>query len=313
MAKNTPILGPNGRPWATPADEIAERSVSEYNFNCGGMVGINYKAPGARTSSIPGPMSCVWDIDYLKLDGVGSFDIPDVKAWSEALRQTGRPVHLELSNSLAIKYASTWANYSNGWRTGHDIECYSCETNGSSYPLTDYAGVEARFDQVAEWRPYGRPGAFNDYDSVEVGNGDNDGLTVPERADAAQPLGPGLVTAHPGYQPDPLELDRSGVAKNRAVISVDQDAIDASRVLETSTSPDSSPKPRGTGMWWSACSIRALGPKASPCRLVLSVYLRPSATRWKICGLTRRPFRPGQLRARVPGHGVALFRISAAS
>ena len=29
--------------------------------------------------------------------------------------------------------------------------------------------------------PYGGPGGWNDYDSIEVGNGDNDGLTVPER------------------------------------------------------------------------------------------------------------------------------------
>ena len=57
-----------------------------------------------------------------------------------ALRQTGRPIHLELSNSLNINDAATWQQYSNGWRTGGDIECY-CGPNGSSYPLTDWGNV----------------------------------------------------------------------------------------------------------------------------------------------------------------------------
>ena len=172
----------------------------------------------------------------MKLDGVGSFDIPDVVAWSRALRQSGRPVHLELSNSLDINKTSVWEKYANGWRTGGDIECYSCEGGGTSYPLTDWANVKARFSQVAKWRPYGEPGAFNDYDSIEVGNGQNDGLTVPERqaqlslwALASSPLILGT---------DLTFLDATDLAllKNTAVIAVDQDAIDASRIAEASTS-----------------------------------------------------------------------------
>ena len=121
----------------------------------------------------------------------------------QALRQTGRPIHLELSNSLNIADASTWQQYSNGWRTGGDIECYSCESGGSSYPLTDWANIESRFDQVAQWQPYGGPGAFNDYDSLEIGNGSNDGLTPDERqtqmslwALAASPLILGTDLTH---------------------------------------------------------------------------------------------------------------------
>jgi Alpha galactosidase A/Alpha galactosidase C-terminal beta sandwich domain len=313
VAKNTPILGPNGRPSGYTADEIAERSVSEYNYNCGGMVGINYKAPGAQDFIDSWADELVsWDIDYLKLDGVGSFDIPDVKAWSEALRQTGRPVHLELSNSLAIKDASVWANYSNGWRTGHDIECYSCETNGSSYPLTDYASVEARFDQVAEWRPYGRPGAFNDYDSVEVGNGDNDGLTVPERetqlslwALASSPLILGTNLTR-------LNSTDLALLKNTAVISVDQDAIDASRVLETSTSQIFAKTERDGDV-----VVGLFDTGASPERLSLPfrlIGLSP-AEHYQVEDLWshQATMSAGPIAARVPAHGVALLRIRAAS
>jgi hypothetical protein len=95
--------------------------------------------------------------------------------------------------------------------------------------------VSSRFGQVAAWQSYGGPGGFNDYDSIEIGNGHNDGLTLPERqtqlslwALAASPLilGADLTGL------DPTDL---GLLKNRDVISADQDGIDASRIATTST------------------------------------------------------------------------------
>jgi hypothetical protein len=149
VEENTPIEGTS-----YTADDIAEPSVSENNYNCGGMAGIDYSKPGAQQfiDSWADEFAS-WGVDYVKLDGVGSFDVPDVQAWSQALEQTGRPIHLELSNSLNINDASVWQEYSNGWRTGGDIECYGCESGGSSYPLTDWANVESRFAQVAAWQP----------------------------------------------------------------------------------------------------------------------------------------------------------------
>jgi hypothetical protein len=225
VAENTRIEGTDDT-----ADEIATKTV-ERNYNCGGMVGIDYAKPGAqRFIDSWADEFARWGVDYVKLDGVGGSDISDVKAWSQALRQTRRPIQLELSNGLAIEDASTWQAYSNGWRTGADIDCYCSDT---SYPLTDWFNVQSRFDEVADWAPYGGPGAFNDYDSIEVGNGSNDGLTPPERqtqlslwALAAAPLILGADLTHL----DPA--DRSDLL-NRSVISVDQDAIDAHRILDT--------------------------------------------------------------------------------
>ena len=153
VAQNTPIQGTSDT-----AAQIAD-GAKENNYNCGGMQGIDYSKPGAQAFiNSWADQFASWGVDYVKLDGVGSFDIPDVQAWSQALAQTGRPIHLELSNSLNIADASTWAQYSNGWRTGGDIECYGCETSGTSYPLTDWANIESRFNQVAQWQPVRRPG-----------------------------------------------------------------------------------------------------------------------------------------------------------
>jgi alpha-galactosidase len=228
VSANTPIEGTS-----YTASGIANGD-SENNYNCGGMQGINYGAPGAQDfiNSWADEFAS-WGVDYLKLDGVGDSDIGDVQAWSTALEQSGRPIHLELSNSLDITNASTWAQYSNGWRTGGDIECY-CGTDaaGNPEPLTTWGSIQGRFAQIAQWQPYGGPGAFNDYDSVEFGDGPTiDGLSTVEGqsqyglwAMAASPLLLGV---------DLTQLNSTEVAdlENRNIVAVDQDGIDATRIV----------------------------------------------------------------------------------
>jgi Alpha galactosidase A/NPCBM-associated, NEW3 domain of alpha-galactosidase/Alpha galactosidase C-terminal beta sandwich domain len=229
VVQNTPIEG-------TPyhAADIAT-TTAEKNYNCKGMVGIDYTKPGAQEFIDSwAAQFASWGVDYLKIDGVGVSDVPDIQAWSQALLHTGRPIHLELSNNLAISGAATWKQLANGWRTGGDVECY-CGPGGASYPLTDWGHVSSRFNQVANWAPYGGPGGFNDYDSIEVGNGVHNGLTPDERrtqlslwALAASPLilGTDLTALDPGD----LEL-----LTNRSVLAVDQDAIDATRIASSAT------------------------------------------------------------------------------
>jgi alpha-galactosidase len=241
---NSPILGTSDT-----ADQIAETSVTETNYDCQHMDGINYSAAGAQAyvNSWAGEFAS-WGVDYLKIDGVGAGDVPDVQAWSTALRQSGRPIHLELSNALAISDATTWSSLANGWRTTGDIECYSCETGGSSYPLTDWANVFSRFASAASWQPYGGPGGWNDYDSLEVGNGSNDGLTVPERQSmmslwslASAPLILGTDLTH-------LDATDLAMLENNAVIGVDQDGIPAGRVIN-SGSEQVFDKRQANGTW----------------------------------------------------------------
>jgi alpha-galactosidase len=227
VADKSPIAGTS-----YTANEIADGD-SENNYNCGGMQGIDYSKPGAQAfiNSWADEFAS-WGVDYLKLDGVGSFDTADVQAWSTALNQSGRPILLELSNSLNINDGTTWSSLANSWRTGGDVECY-CGSNGSSYPLTDWNNVSARFNAAASWQPYAGNGGWNDYDSTEVGNGSNDGLTAPERQTqlslwslASAPLLLGV---------DLTNLDSGDLAllKNTAVIAVDQDGIPADRVIDS--------------------------------------------------------------------------------
>jgi hypothetical protein len=302
VKENTPI---EGTPYT--ADEIAEPSVHENNYNCGGMVGIDYSKPGAQAfiNSWANEFAS-WGVDYLKVDGVGSFDIPDVQAWSNALRQTGQPIHLELSNSLNINDASTWEQYSNGWRTGGDIQCYC----GSPYPLTRWSDVASRFNQVADWQPYGEPGAFNDYDSLVIGSGPAvEGLSYTQEQSmmslwslAASPL----VINDDMTNLDPTDLS---ILSNPDVISVDQDAIDASRISDTATSQIFAKTEKtgdvAVGLFNTSGAAETITTTASALGLAPGTdYLLNNLWTHQSTETT------GVISANVPSDGVALFRVS---
>jgi alpha-galactosidase len=227
VRENTAIEGTS-----RTAAQIAMTSVPEMNYNCGHMYAIDYATPAGQ-EYINGWADelASWGVDYVKLDGAGTWDIPDIAAWSAALRQTGRHIVLELSNSLAISHAAQWASLADGWRTGADIECYTCEETGSSYPLTSWANVLSRFNAVAAWQPYGGPHGWNDEDSLEVGNGADDGLTVPERQSMMALWSLGSAPLILGTDLTRLTTADRAIATNRAVIAVDQDGIAARRVI----------------------------------------------------------------------------------
>lgn len=145
---------------------------------------LNFHSPGAMAYL----QSCAnlyasWGVDYIKLDfvGPGGGDWPygktdtrsEVAHLALALSRCGRPIWLELSNRLSFKYAAFWPKYANGWRTNGDIESYR-------HHLTNWSRVMVRFNKNARWAPYGGPGGWNDFDSLEIGNGKKDGLTPTE-------------------------------------------------------------------------------------------------------------------------------------
>jgi alpha galactosidase A-like protein/alpha galactosidase C-like protein/alpha-galactosidase-like protein len=302
VAQNTAIEGTSYH-----ADDIATKTT-EQNYNCGGMVGIDYSKPGAQAFTDSwADQFAGWGIDYLKIDGVGTPDVSDVQAWSTALKQTGRPIHLELSNSLDIKNAATWQQLSDGWRTGGDIECY-CGPNGSSFPLTSWPSLTSRFDQVAAWAPYGGQAGYNDYDSLEIGNGANDGLTPDERRTqmslwslAASPLMLGTDLTHL----DPVDL---GMLKNTDVLAVDQDGIDATRIsADTDSQVFAKTEPDGdavVGLFNTGSAPREVATTAAALGL-------PATRDYALDDLWshQQSESAGRIAADVPAHGVVLYRV----
>ncbi|MEV0175494.1 CBM35 domain-containing protein [Streptomyces sp. NPDC050803] len=166
-----------------------------------------------------------WGYDFLKLDGVGpgsgkygdQYDnVADVAAWQRAIAATGRPIHLEISWSLDYGHVADWKKYSNGWRIDTDVECY-CNT------LVSWENsVDDRFDDAPAWTRHAGPGGWNDLDSLDVGNGEMDGLTKAERQTYATLW---AIAKSPLYTGDDLtRLDSYGLSllTNTEVIAVDQ-------------------------------------------------------------------------------------------
>jgi hypothetical protein len=251
VTENTPILGTSDT-----ADGIAT-TASQANYNCGGMDAINYGKPGAQAyvNSVVDQLAS-WGVDYIKLDGISNSNGPDVEAWQAAIQQSGRPMVLNITQgSYTIKLAPTLKEYANQWEFAPDIElngpdegsadaCDAPPYTGclSVFPLTSYADWEDRFASVASWQPYGGPGGFNDYDSIEVGDGSTDSglslaasqtqLSLWSLGSAPLILGSDLTSSVTNAYGTSAALSPADLSllTNSSVIEVDQDAIDASRI-----------------------------------------------------------------------------------
>lgn len=230
---NTPIEGTNLR-----ARDIADTTRSHKNYSCRNMYYIDFAKPGAQAYIDSfARLYASWGVDYLKIDGV-TVDTPnDIKAWAAALRKTGRQINYALSNNMNISGAAMYKQYANSWRTQGDIECY-CPPGGGgsagpSFPLTSWAKVSSRFTSAANWQPHAGVGGWNDLDSIQIGNGANNGITTDQRrshytlwAMAAAPLllGSDLTNL------DPTDLT---ILKNPRLIAVNQDGVAARRILNS--------------------------------------------------------------------------------
>lgn len=307
VSRNTQIKGTS-----YTAAQIAEPSVKENNYNCKGMVRVDYSKPGAQeyTNSWV-DMLATWDVDYIKIDGMSDSNAADVKAWSNAIRQSGRPMVLDVTQgSYTSAIAPTLMKFANQWEFAPDVECYRCEKGDSSYPLTSWADVSNRFDYVAKWQPYAGPGGFNDYDSLEIGNGSDDGLTPVERqtqislwALAASPLILGIDLTHL----DPTDLHK--YLENSAVLAVDQDSIAAKRVLNTGSQQVFAKKePNGEAI----VGLFNTGAKSEEVSVPIStVGLSENKTGYSLnelwTGETKKT--NSTISAVVPSHGVVLYRV----
>lgn len=145
---------------------------------------IDFSRPGAKDyiQSLADQYAS-WGVDFLKIDFVGPGggrakkvdNREEIHQWAAAIKQTGRPIWLELSNSLSFQYAREWRKYANGWRIDGDVEDYRVKT------LTSWDKLCRRFDDAPQWAPFAGAGGWNDLDALEIGNGDSDGLTPDER------------------------------------------------------------------------------------------------------------------------------------
>ncbi len=212
------------------ARDIADTSRHETNYNYGGnvMYYIDYSKPGAQAYiNSWANLLASWGVDFLKIDGVGTYDIPDIQAWSQGLQQTGRPILFDLSNSLSVSQGDTWRQYANSWRISGDVQCY-CSTQ------VTWNSFSSRFSQAPAWLQFAGTGAWNDLDSLNVANGSIDGISNDERQTYMTLWA--IESAPLNAADDLTNIDSYGLSllTNDEVIAVDQAGHPAHPVSQSS-------------------------------------------------------------------------------
>jgi alpha-galactosidase len=115
---------------------------------CLGIPGTDgYEALDAATYA-------AWGVDYVKAVGCGAPELA-VRTLAEQLELTGRPMVLSLA---AEPFAEWMPEVANLWRTSEDAE-------------PTWTSIVTSIDETVPLAAYARPGAFNDPDMLEIGNG----------------------------------------------------------------------------------------------------------------------------------------------
>ncbi|MET7702952.1 NPCBM/NEW2 domain-containing protein [Streptomyces sp. NPDC005485] len=199
------------------------KAVADYVHSKGLKFGL-YSSAGTKTcdtQGFPGGLGheqqdanlwASWGVDYLKYDNCNNTGVDArqrYKAMGDALRATGRPIVYSICEWGENQPWNWAAEYGNSWRTTGDI----------SDSWSSMIGIAHQNQALA---PYAKPGAWNDPDMLEVGNG---GMTDTEYRTHfslwAQMAAPLLI----GSDLRSVSSATLDVLKNTDVIAVDQDTL----------------------------------------------------------------------------------------
>ena len=173
---------------------------------CSGRVGSLYH------EQIDAQTFAQWGVDYAKYDNCGEYGLGNARfvAFADAANATGRPMFISTEPFLLVPNPSH-ATFSNSWRTTNDINA-------------NWATIMDRIDTNDKWADFRAPGAVNDPDMLEVGNG---GLSD---AECRAHFGLWCLAKAPlilGTNLSALSPAKLAIVSNAAAIAINQDALGA--------------------------------------------------------------------------------------
>jgi len=293
------------------------KAVVDYIHGLGLKAGI-YSSAGDRTCTGPswwvGPQPgsigseqkdadlwASWGIDYLKYDNCGNHWGRSAKQRYEdmgrALRNTGRDIVYSICNwgeESPWEFGPTVGG--NLWRTTGDIS-------------DNWSSVVSLFDQQRALEPFAKVGAWNDPDMLEVGNGGMTDTEYRSHFSMWAMLNAPLVA---GNDLSAVSPATKAILTNADVIAVDQDwggsqgrlLDDFGNGTEVWGKPMSDGSAvamlfnRGGGTATITTSAAELGLGGSSSYRVKDLWSKAEST------------TAHTISASVPGHGVALFRVT---
>ncbi|MBC3841216.1 alpha-galactosidase [Streptacidiphilus sp. 4-A2] len=285
------------------------KGVADYVHKLGLKLGI-YESAGTNTcQGYPGSLGheqqdadafASWGVDYLKYDNCYNDGIPAqtrYTAMRDALAQTGRPIVFSLCDWGEEDVASWGSSVGNLWRTTGDISA-------------SYASMLSNFHTNVALAAGARPGAWNDPDMLEVGNGmtpTEDRSEFSLWAEMAAPLisGTDLTTASPATL---------AIYGNKDVIAVDQDSLGKQGVeISSAGGLDVLAKPLSDG----SVSVALFNENDTPATITTTAAAAglPGAKAYTLRDLwahTTTESR-GAISAFVPAHGTVMYQVAAVS
>ncbi|MEV4612783.1 NPCBM/NEW2 domain-containing protein [Kitasatospora sp. NPDC049258] len=288
------------------------KAVADYVHAKGLKFGI-YSSAGSKTCDVkgfPGGLGheqqdanlwASWGVDYLKYDNCNNQGV-DAKlrytTMRDALKATGRPILLSICE-WGANQPWNWAQpVGNSWRTTGDIS-------------DSWSSMITIAHQNQQLAPYARPGAWNDPDMLEVGNG---GMTETEYrthfslwAQMAAPLliGTDLRTADAGT------LD---ILTNKDVIAVDQDPLGRQgTVVSSSGGKVVMSKPLADGS--RSVTLTNEGSYAATVATTVQAVGIGGASSYAVKDLWSKATSSttGAIQASVPAHGTVMLRVTPGS
>jgi alpha-galactosidase len=293
------------------------QAVADFIHGLGLKLGIYADAGTTTCAHFPGSYGheaqdaatfAAWGVDYVKYDrcNIPFGDFPGQSPqqvqqilytrMSDALRATGRGIVFSMCNPDPTDDPWEWgAPIANLWRTTTDIE-------------DNYGSMLVNFEGTVDLSGDARPGAWNDPDLLQIGNGGSTALEYQTEfslwAEMAAPLI--ASTNLTAVSPDAL-----AIYENHDVIAVDQDPLGRQGV----------PVARTNGLWVLTKPLQG-GDRAVVLFNSTNTAARIATTADAIGLPGGRAYRlqdlwtgaatqsAGTIGAFVPGHGVAMYRIS---
>ena len=293
------------------------KAVADYVHGKGLKLGIYEDAGTSTCAGYPGSLGhekqdaasfASWGVDYLKYDNCNNAGssttqqyIDRYSAMRDALAATGRQILYSLCE-WGVNQPWTWGpQVGNSWRTTGDIS-------------DSFGSMESIFEQNVWLYPYSGPGAWNDPDMLEVGNGH---MTTAEYqsefslwAAMNSPLIAGADLRH-------LSAADLAVYTNTDVIAVDQDPL-----AKQAVPVPAGGKPAGNNGLWVLSKPLSGGDRAVVLYNSTGTTATISATAAE-SGLAKssdyqlrdlwshtNTETAGTIAASVPAHGTVMYRVS---
>ncbi|MDI5972588.1 alpha-galactosidase [Streptomyces sp. SL13] len=283
--------------------------VAAYVHSKGLKLGIYESAGTATCAGYPGSLNheqqdadsfAAWGVDYLKYDNCNNQGVPYQQrydAMRDALAATGRPIVFSMCE-WGDDSVWTWgAATGNLWRTTGDINA-------------SFSSMLSNFHTNVGLAQYAGPGAWNDPDMLEVGNGmsfTEDRSEFSLWAEMAAPLISGTDLRSASAATLSLYGDKD-------VIAVDQDSLGKQGTeISSSGGLDVLTKPLSNGDV--AVTLFNENSSAATISTTASAAGLPAAASYTLDNLWShtKATTTGAVSATVPAHGTVMYRISAGS